>query len=325
MLVAAVVSGTLADADPTAYTEPVGYESLIAPADSLTLLGLRLHTATEVAGFFTSVAGTQLTDTSQNFESLLDPVKTHLVELIGGALDGRVLEITAIAGHTITVDTALPAASNVEYRIRPVPHLSEIITPIEVLATDNFNPDKADLILIPSGGGKFRQYYVSSHMLHSGYFNAATGLPEDPLLWYPDAFYYLRRDTSEFMMVVTGTVKRRNTLLQVTDTFNYFSGVYPVLLTLAEADLSASLQAGTADTADIVWIQEATGKYQRYFYSNGTPPLGVGWRMIDAPPGTANEERGSALISPGFIIQRRAPQPYNALMTPPDAYAYAGL
>lgn len=304
-----------------AYTDPVGYETFSVPGGAFTLLGLRLHPSKVVYNTFPTVSGTVLTDPARDFETTLDPQRTYLVELTGDALDGRVLGITAFSGHTITVDEALPTASDVEYRIRPVPRLSEIIHPLEGLATDNFNPDQADLILIPRGGGRFDQFYVSSNIFHSGYFNAATGLPEDPLLWYSDAFYYLRRAASEFTLVVSGEVKMRSTLLQVTDTFNYFSSIYPVGLTLAESSLAEAVQAGTADTADIVWIEQDTGEYKRYFYSNGLPPLGVGWRQVDAPPGTANDDQGAAPFAPGFIIQRRAPQPYDALLTPPASYS----
>lgn len=300
-----------------AYTEPVGYETLVANDGQSNLLALRLHDMTRAAGSFESISGTVLVDGDANFETVLSIEKSYVVELTGGPVDGRVLDVVSFTDNTLMVAEPLPAASDILYRIREVPRLSTIINPLETLATDDFNPDHADLILIPIGDGKFNPYFCSSRLGHMGYFNAATGCPEDPLLHYTEAFFYLRRASSPLNIVVSGTVKSANTLLMVTDTFNYVGSAYPII-TLGDTSLELSMHTGTADTADIVWLQGTEGEYNRYYYSDGSPPLTVGWRLIDAPPGTEDNDQGAVSIHSGMIIQRRALAPYHALLTPPD-------
>ena len=309
----------------TAQTIPVGSEFLTAQPGNFSLFGIRFHNSSVVGNL--DISGTTLYDADTNFDTALDPPPArYLIEITSGISDGKVIEIVSFAVNTLIVAESLPIETDVTYRIRPIPKLSEIISPVEPLATDDFNPDNADLILLPTGDGKFSQYYVSFHSsaLHPEYFNTyinvATGLPEDPFLIYTDAFFYLRRDSSDFNLDVVGEIKLTNTLLSVTDTFNYFSSVYPIGETLANSNLSVSLQAGTAATADLIWIQDGSGNYRTYFLSDGTSQLTAGWRLANADPGLEDVDQSEVELSAGFIIQRRAPAPYNTLLTPPDYY-----
>ncbi len=141
------------------------------------------------------------------------------------------------------------------------------------------------------------------------------------MLYYPRGFIFLRRENSDFTLVVEGQVKLENTRLSVAETFNFCSMVYPYGMTLGESSLAASLQPGTAATADIVVLQdETTGEFRRYFVADGSPPLTSGWRLADPPPGGANTDQSAVPMSSGFVIHRRAAQPYEALMTPPGFY-----
>lgn len=297
----------------------LGYETLVVHASACNLLALRFHQPAVTAGIGTTSA-TTLTNNNLDFDTALSSFQPYLVELTSGSRAGKVLDIVSFSGHTLSVAESLPTESNVLYRIRAIPRLSEVIDPLETLAVDDFNPDHGDLILIPSGGGKFEQYFYSSRIGHMGYFNATTGMPEDPLLRYTEAFFYLRRDVSPFYLVVSGEVKLTNTLLAVTDNFNYVGSAYP-LIKLGDTHLEVSLRAGTADSADMVWLQDATGSYQRYFYANGPLPANVGWRLVGAAPGSENNDQGAVSTSSGMIIQRRAPLPYEVLLTPPAYYS----
>ena len=310
----------------TAAAVPVGFDFLKAQPGVFSLLGLRVHSISEVAGDI-DVSGSTLFDPDTNFDTVLDPPPAkYQIELEGGTSDGKVLEIVSFAENTLIVSEPLPAETNVSYLIRKVPKLSDVIDPMEPLATADFNPDHADLILLPTGNGQFTQYFVSTYMDagHPEYFqtyiNADTGLPEDPFLSSTDGFFYLRRDLTDFEGSYLGEVKVTNTHLAVTDSFNYFSSVYPVNtfgLKLSESGLAASLQPGTAETADLIWSQDASGNYHTYFYSDGTPPLTTGWRKANAAPGTEDDDQSNAELNSGFIIHRRAPAPYPALLTPP--------
>ena len=261
-----------------------------------------------------------MTDNLLNFSAILDSNTPYVVELIGGPMDGKVLDLITFSDHTLTVAETLPAASFILYQIRAVPRLSEVINPQDMATVDDFNPDHGDLVLIPSGGGQFDEYFYSSHSGHAGFFNATTGLPEDPLLHYIQSSYYLRRGTSPFVLVVTGQVKSKNTLLAVTDTFNYVGSAYPTG-TLGDTGLEDFLKPGDPTTADIIWLQDPSGQYERYYYSDGTYAWGVGWRLVDAPPGYEDADQKNVWIYSGMIIQRRAATPYDALLTPPYYYS----
>jgi hypothetical protein len=333
LLVAIVCSGR--GQAQTAYTNPVGYETLTARPGKATLLGLRLHSPALVVGVADSISGNLLTHGTLDFDSTLNPALTsYVVELRDGVSNGRVIDILAVDGNTLTLAEVLPTQSNVLFTVRAERRLgsdfmtlSSVIDPTEAMGTDDFNPDNADLVLIPSGGGKFKHYFVSTFFdplqpdTYNQWINAETGLPEKPHVPYVDAFFYLRRDSSDFLPVISGEIKLHDTMLSVTGTFNYFSSVYPVGMTLAESNLAASLQAGTAESADIVWIQDEAGDFHQYFVSDGTPPLTAGWRQVAAPPGSGDADQADVPMSPGFVIHRRAVSPYDALMTPPDFYS----
>lgn len=318
-----------------AYTRPIGYVTLTALAGKANLLGLTMHRPTVYAGLAETISGTTLTWLGGTFAPGIGS-GAYLLELDGGISDGKVIPITGATSETLSLAEFLPSQSNVNFLVLPMTSLSRLepsdpeglISPIEVLGTADFNPDHADLLLIPDGSGGFKKYFVSTHMdpAHPENFNtwvdADTGqAQQDPLLYYPRAFFFLRRGVSDFNLVVRGEVKLENTLLSVAETFNYCSMVYPIGMTLGESSLAASLQPGTAATADIVVLQdEITGEFRRYFVADGSPPLTSGWRLADPPPGGENTDQSAVAMSSGFVIHRRAAQPYEALMTPPDFY-----
>jgi hypothetical protein len=310
----------------TAYTEPVGYNTLFALAGNATLLGINMHNPHLVAGV-ASISGNILSfNAPDNLVATLAG-RECIVELREGLYAGKVIRIESVAPNMLTLVESLASQSNVRFIVRELKKLSGIINPTEVLATASFNPNEADLVLIPTGDGSFKEYYVSTCLIpdrpeyYNKWINAASGEPEDPDLLYLDAFFFLRRAESDCAFVITGSVKLIVTKFTVRDTFNYFSSVYPVGMTLSNSSLASSLQPGTAETADLVWIQdELTGGFRRYFVSDGTPPLSAGWRLADAPPGQENIDQGDVPMSPGFIIHRRTPEPYDALMPPPPGY-----
>jgi len=312
-------------AQTTAFTDPVGYVTNNSFSGNFCLFGLTVHGPTLYAGSG-EITATTFYSATANFDSGLDSSRKYLIEITSGTSAGEVVEITSFAIGTLILARQLPVETNVQYRIREIPLLSMIIPKVTLIGTDDFNPDNADLILLPDNNGGFRQYYYSTYLnpahpqYHDVYINAATGEPEDPHMFYPNGFFYLRRG-SDSGHILTGELKMRsNTWLSVNQTFNYFSSVYPVGLTLGNSGLAASLQAGTADTADIVWMQDEFGTWRKYFHSNGTAPLGAGWREVDAPAGQENADRADVPLSSGLAIHRRAPAPYRVLLTPPEFY-----
>lgn len=312
------------------FGDVVGYETITLQAGVYTLLGKRFFSPPLAAGIVDIMTGTELVDDTADFSFIMNnPLKKYSVELNGVASDGKVLEIlSVVSGNTLIVGEFLPDEDDVPYEVREILKLSDLIDPMTPQATSNFNPDEADLFLVPKGGGQFDQYYVSSFssVLHPSeylnkFINASTGEPDDPYLFYPQGIFYLRRSLPALYLVVEGDLKITNTLLPLPDRYNYFSSIYPLGATFETSDLALSIQSGTEDTADLVCLQDGAGVFQKYFYSDGTPPLSVGWRLADAPGGSENVEQENVTLPSGMAIRRRAPAPYDALMSPPDFYS----
>jgi len=305
-------------------SSPVGYETLLAQPGIFNLFGLRLFPAAVAADDFETIAGTTLTDTDTDFSGLLNSNTSYVIEINDGSNDGRLVEVASYSGSVLTVADPLLADTNVSFTIRPVTLLSDIVNPdfySDFVKVSDFNPDTGDLILIPSGDDEFNQYYFSSYPGQEGFFNAATGVPENPVMSYVDAFFILRRGQTELPIIVSGSVKLTNTLLPVADDFNYFTTVYPAGTTLQQSNLESSLQWGTEATADLILIQDpGTSHHSEYFYSDGSPPLTQGWRKV----GEGDADQGPLVgfdENSGFVIKRRASSPYEALLTPPDFYS----
>jgi hypothetical protein len=318
--------GPLAAQDPPSG-DPIGWEFLKSEPGASHLMGLRLHTATLAAGIL-EVGTSTLFAPAVNFDSVLVSGEKYLIEFNTGASAGEVLEIQSFALNTLIVSQPLPVESNVEFRVRRIPRLSEVIPATLAMGTADFNPDHADLVLLPEDGGGIRQYYVSTYFnpahpeYQNRYINATTGLPEDPHLIYTRGFFYLRRGATDLNHWISSAVKTGgDTWLSVNDVFNYFSSVYPVGMTLGNSGLSASLQAGTAETADVVWMTDEAGVWRKYFQSNGTAPLTAGWRAVDAPAGLENEDHSGVPLSAGFAIHRRAAAPYRVRLLKPGFYS----
>ncbi|MEO7099320.1 MAG: hypothetical protein ABI162_08155 [Luteolibacter sp.] len=67
---------------------------------------------------------------------------------------------------------------------------------------------------------------------------------------------------------------------------------------------SAGLLAGSATTADIIWVPSGSG-FSKYYYTNAAPPfVTAGWKNTS----TGNTDQGNAPIvyTDGIMIQRRA-------------------
>ena len=118
--------------------------------------------------------------------------------------------------------------------------------------------------------------------------------------------------------MLSGEIKLTDTAIPVTARFNPVGGVNPVP-TFTGVNLAATVQAGTAATADIVWMQDdSTGAFRRYFFSDGTGPgLTTGWRSANPASGAENLDAGGTWLSSGLIIRRRGSLPHTVVMKAP--------
>ena len=75
-------------------------------------------------------------------------------------------------------------------------------------------------------------------------------------------------------------------------------------------------QASNSGSADLIWMPNSSGGYDKYFYSTGTgfgaPPKG--WTNVGN-----NEPADDVVITSGFIIERESAS-VNVKITPPSGY-----
>lgn len=78
----------------------------------------------------------------------------------------------------------------------------------------------------------------------------------------------------------------------------------PTLADLFGATNAKGLKAGTSLTADLIWIPNDEGGFDKAFYAAATPPfLTAGWRMIGS--GNADMSQVPVYHIEGLIIERR--------------------
>lgn len=311
----ALACGVLIGAVPTtvALADPGGFTMLKIQANGYSLLGQQVLLPTLAAGQIDSSSGNQVTDAAVDFGAVLTITDRVVIEV-----PPKVIDVVSFSGSTLTLTEAVPTGAF--YRLRKLRKLDEIFKPElvpELNAAEDFNLDTGDLFLIADGQGGHRQYFYSIQLGLTGFFNAATGEKENPFLRYTDALLVLRQGAS-YWTTITGEIKTTDSAVPIPRRIQPAGVVHP-FPSLDSLNLAATLQAGTPETADIVWAQdESSGGLHRYFYSNGTGPgLTTGWRRLDPQPGAENAEAGGTGLSPGVIIRRRGSLPHTVVMKAP--------
>jgi len=133
---------------------------------------------------------------------------------------------------------------------------------------------------------------------------------------YVDAiFVQMPSGSTDMDIVITGAVKVNATSVVVDRPFNYISGGFPVGSTLQNSGLENSLStAASAAGSDIVWIQQVTGAYNRYYYNTGGFGVSSEWKQINSNGSEVTAPADVDLLS-AIIIQKNGAD-VNALITP---------
>lgn len=323
-MAALLMGAASAVAQDTAYTKPAGFVTHTLKAGQFNLIGLTLHQPVTVAGDFETVSGTSLSDTDVDFSSTLTDGKTYIMEITDAAdteLNGHVQEVTVWSNNTITTNDDMDAqglAVGDKYQLRAASTISDIFgadNSAGLLATDEFKADEADVVYVPNGTG-FDTYFYSDLTGATGWYKSDFTAAENTPIAYMDSVLILRRAATDLDLVMTGSVKTiSSTLALGAGTFNYVSTTFPVGSTFGNSGLEATL-TGTdefkADEADVVYMPNATGGYDSYFYSNLSGA--TGWYKSDFSDATNVE------ITAGMIILRRGGA-VNATIVPPSSYS----
>lgn len=319
-LILAAASCGMAFGAATAYTTPVGYETLPV-AVGVNFLGLRLQQPVVVAGLLTGINSTSITDTNQNFGTLLTATTTYILEITNA--NGVTQEFlgSAASGSSITTPnlTAVAAVGDA-YKIRTAPTLANTFGASNSAGLDTgFFGFGGDIVLLPNPAtpGGFDQYYYDAGYASWGDVN---GNPVDGTMiaWnYADGVLISATGNGLTNLTVTGEVKKGGTTYTLQPAINFLSSVSPAGATLASA-FGASLAQfdhgffGFGGDIFLIPNALAPGGFDQYYYDDGY----ASWGDVNGNPidGTTISLASGLLISNDAGVK-------NVLNSPPASYS----
>lgn len=323
----ALATSGLSMAQTPAFSKPSGYVTQSIKANSFNLVGITLHNASSANGIVDEVTATTFVDNDANFTGSLVAGKTYILEITSGQGLGLTQEITSWTGTALTTSESFVgevATGTSAYQLR------ESATISSVFGSDNSagllvgTATTADIIYVPNNSGGFDQFYrqpASPPFVPAERWTKVGGNGDfgSKALNFVDSIFIQRRGATDLSLTLTGQVKTTSVTSVVTGggSFNYVGSVFPVGSTLDNSGLSSSVLAGTATTADIVFVPNNQGGYSQYYYQPAQPPFvpTAQWVKI----GTAGNAGATPLTS-GLIVQRRGPSARISI-TPPPSYS----
>lgn len=297
----------------TATTKPVGFQSVTVKANAFNLVGINFLKASVVVGVLEGVTANSATDNDVNFATALSGLSNLVIEITNNTGAGAWANVSAPVGGQVTLDTNLVSmgvAAGDSYQIFALPTIAEVFGATNSAGLKAGNTSTADIIWLSKsdGSGGFDKFYyatatppfITAGWRGTGTLNAdKSGTP----IYHNESMIIERRDTvNDLTLTFAGTVKTTPTQIPIFTGFNFIERSYPVLATLSNSGLSNYLTAGNTTTADIVWIPNATGGYDRYYFATAQPPfITAGWRGVS----TLNTDKSSTPLASGIIIERK--------------------
>jgi hypothetical protein len=299
-LLAAAAACSLANAQTTAYTTPVGYVSNVLAPNQFNLVGLSLHEPTIASGVIDAESSSSVTDAEVNFTTLLSAGQTYILELPNGVIQ----EVTAWSASTLTTPNNITNSVNpgtTTYKLRKAATIGSVfgltntagLTP----STDG-DLTTCDLIQIFNGTGFDTIYYFNDGAGTEGWYDDANNPAVDKPIVYSDGIFVKRIGGSNISLVVSGEVKTNPTSGVLASGFNYLNGVAPVGLSLGASTLESFLTPsvdGDLTTCDLVLLPASGGSYTTCYYFNDGAGT-TGWYD------DANNPAQSFDLSSGFLI-----------------------
>lgn len=279
-LLAALAATGMAYGASTAYTTPVGYETL-AVSPGFNFLGLRLQQPVVAAGAITAKSATSLTVGTLDLGALLADTTTYILdiknangvtqEFIGSAASGSVLTTPTGLSDKVTVGDS--------YAIRTAPTLSSTFGAANQAGLEaSFLAFGGDIVLLPNPAtpGGFDQYYYDSGLSSWADVNGAA-VNGASIAWnYADGLLISATGGGLSSLVISGEVKTAKTAFNlVGNSINFLSSVSPAGATLSSA-FGASNQAGLdgsflAFGGDVVMVPNPStaGGFDQFYYDTG--------------------------------------------------------
>lgn len=272
-------------------TAPVGYRTESLTNGQFNLAGVNLSNAVLAAGALEGATATSLQDAEAAFDTALPAGATYIVKITSGAAEGANTTATATDGTNLAIDDNVGAAAGDSYEVRAAVTLTDAFGAAASSALQSGSSETADIVWVPAANG-FDQFYTDGTNWKQ--VGNLFGTFNDAALYVTDGVFVQRRG-DDGDVVFVGHVETVKTNFAVEPGFNFISRVLPVDVKIADT-LSDDLQAGTSETADIVWLPNGAGGYNQFYVDAAGAIKQVG-NLFGTFPDQA--------LSSGVIIQRR--------------------
>lgn len=283
------------------------------------MLGVNFLRPLLASGAIDNIATTVLTDNDANFTAKLAGHSNLWVEISNGPGSGASSRIASFTNSTITTEEDLAgfATNQATYQIREA-HTVSTVFGIDNNIARNTDPSSnevgllpgnvstADIIWIPTSGGFIKVYYAvtAPPFTTAGWKNTAAGNADasNTPIYHTEAIFVERRGSTSLNLKSAGSVKTGPAILGITTGMNFLNRVFPFGVSLQDSGLGDYLTHGNASTADIVWMPNGSGNYDKYYYALPAPPFTTaGWKSSN----TGNLDKGGAILTTGFILERK--------------------
>jgi len=318
LFAAALACGLASAVTTTAYTTPVGYETLpVSPG--FNYLGLRLQQPVVDAGLIAATSSLSITLSDSptlvgTTMYILEVKNANGVtqEFLGSSLSGAVLTTPAGLSALVTVGDS--------YKLRTAPTLASTfgISNSAGLDTGFFGPG-GDIIYLanPSSPGGFDQYYYDNG--YSSWANSSSGpVDGNAISWnYADAVVISATGAGLTALTVSGEVKTANTGYSLAaNSFGYLSSISPVGATLSSAFDAAvpTLDQGFfGPGGDTIYVPNpiAPGGFDQYYYDSGYSS----WANSSGPV------TASSISLPSGVVIYNTGAAADIVNTPPSFYS----
>lgn len=294
-LAAASLCG-LASAQTTAYTTPVGYNSITIDANADTRVGLPFRQPTVAAAASTDITGNVITVAGASFGTY---AATHYVKFTSGAAEGKFYAITANTSSTITIDLNgdtqnLPTTGNT-FSVNKFWTLKELFDPAAAGATAATTANaivasattslgnRRTQVMVPYNGGTGTNlssqwiFYVTSigspltpHWLRT---TSTTQIFDDWQLW-PDQSFIIRHPasvTGSTTYVCTGEVDMGKSVITLESRVGALSDNHVSLTRPVDTTLNQLNLAGTPAFVSSATTSLGNRRDTLLVYYGGTP------------------------------------------------------
>lgn len=314
-------------AQTPAFSKPSGYTTQALPANTLTLVGINLQNPTVVRGTFTAVSGTTLTDSQQNFTTLLTAGKTYIIEILSGTSAGGVEWFASWSGNTLTASSTLNIPSLAigdQYSIRLAPTLQELFPTGSLTTFGLANVSAADKVWVQQSNGTYLKYAVKTGA-NAGWHITPDGLTSGGLITADipvvstDGVLVEKKAVSG-SMVRTGEVKTSPTTAFSSQGFNLVSINPPVGLTLFTSGLEGDLATfglTNVSSADKIWIPQGNGTFIRYAIKTGA---NAGWYTTPNGVAVGSQVTVDVPLPAAIYIQQISGTPKRISLAVPSSY-----